>query len=47
MAETEARKAGSGWINVLVDYGPLLVFFLVYRYYAPVNAKRAYAFRDP
>lgn len=28
-------KAGSGWINVAVDYGPLLVFFLAYKYYAP------------
>lgn len=29
------RKAKSGWINVLVDYGPLLVFFLTYRAYRP------------
>lgn len=29
------NKAGSGWINVLVDYGPLLVFFLTYRAYRP------------
>jgi intracellular septation protein len=29
------KKAGNGWINLLVDYGPLLVFFLVYRHYAP------------
>lgn len=32
---TEARKSGSGWINLAVDYGPLAVFFLVYRQYAP------------
>lgn len=30
-----AKKPGSGWINLLVDYGPLLVFFLVYRWYSP------------
>ena len=30
-----APKAKSGWINVLVDYGPLLVFFLTYRAYSP------------
>ncbi|MGB7408932.1 MAG: septation protein IspZ [Pontixanthobacter sp.] len=25
----------SGWLNVLVDYGPLLVFLGVYKFYAP------------
>ena len=37
MAENAAPagKPKSGWINLLVDYGPLLVFFLVYRYYSP------------
>lgn len=34
MAEAK-KRAGSGWINLLVDYGPLLVFFLVYRHYSP------------
>ena len=29
------KKPKSGWINVLVDYGPLLVFFLTYRFYKP------------
>lgn len=29
------KKLKSGWINVLVDYGPLLVFFLAYRFYKP------------
>jgi len=33
-AET-SRNPKSGWLNVLVDYGPLLVFFLTYRYYSP------------
>jgi intracellular septation protein len=28
-------KPKSGWINVLVDYGPLLVFFLTYRWFRP------------
>ena len=31
----EAKKPKSGWINVAVDYGPLLVFFLVYRWFRP------------
>jgi len=29
------KKLKSGWLNVLVDYGPLLVFFLSYRWFAP------------
>jgi len=28
-------KPKSGWLNVAVDYGPLLVFFLTYKFYAP------------
>ncbi len=40
MADTEntaapAKKQGSGWLNVLVDYGPLLVFLGVYKFYSP------------
>lgn len=31
----QARKPKSGWINLLVDYGPLLAFFLTYRAYSP------------
>ncbi|WAT18633.1 septation protein IspZ [Aurantiacibacter sp. MUD11] len=38
-AQTEPKqKPKSGWLNVAVDYGPLLVFFLVYKYYSPDNA---------
>ncbi|PEQ10819.1 intracellular septation protein A [Novosphingobium sp. PC22D] len=29
------EKPKSSWINLLVDFGPLLVFFLVYRHFAP------------
>lgn len=35
MSEVQAKKPKSGWLNILVDYGPLLVFFLTYRYFAP------------
>lgn len=35
MAEAKKKNAASGWINLLVDYGPLIVFFLAYRHYAP------------
>ena len=32
-ATTKPKK--SGWLNIAVDYGPILLFFLVYRYYSP------------
>lgn len=37
MNETKApaKKAKAGWLNILVDYGPVVVFFLVYRAYSP------------
>ena len=34
MSETKP-KPKSSWVNLLVDYGPLLVFFLAYRYFKP------------
>ena len=37
MAE-ESAPAKSGWLNLLVDYGPVLVFFLVYRYFSPAKS---------
>lgn len=33
---TEAAKK-SGWLNLLVDYGPVVLFFIVYRHYAPAD----------
>jgi intracellular septation protein len=30
-----AQKPKSSWINLLVDFGPLLVFFLAYRQFSP------------
>lgn len=35
---TENTKPKSGWLNVAVDYGPLLVFFLTYKYFSPDDA---------
>ncbi|MGB7417644.1 MAG: inner membrane-spanning protein YciB [Erythrobacter sp.] len=35
------RSAGSSWINVAVDYGPLLVFLGVYRFSAPAEPSPA------
>jgi len=37
MAEGEGKKAASSWLNVAVDYGPLLVFLGVYRWNAPAE----------
>ncbi|MXO74403.1 intracellular septation protein A [Altererythrobacter aerius] len=34
MADDAARKP-SGWLNVAVDYGPIIVFLLVYKWIAP------------
>ena len=34
MSEPQA-KPKSGWLNTLVDYGPLLVFLGVYKFYQP------------
>lgn len=39
--EAGKQKAKSGWLNLLVDYGPLLVFFLAYRYYSPESREDA------
>lgn len=36
MNETHT-KPKSGWLNTLVDYGPLVVFFLVYKLYSPAE----------
>ena len=32
------QKPKSSWLNLAVDYGPLLVFFLAYRYFSPKDA---------
>jgi intracellular septation protein len=37
MSET-AKPRKSGWLNLAVDYGPVLVFFLVYRYFSPKDS---------
>ena len=38
MAEAKPK---SGWLNVAVDYGPLLVFLGVYKFYAPEEPEPA------
>lgn len=32
-----AAPAKSGWLNLVVDYGPIAVFFVVYRHFAPAD----------
>lgn len=35
------KKPKSGWLNVIIDYGPLLVFLGVYRWQAPADPNPA------
>ena len=37
--QTPAARPKSGWLNVAVDYGPLLVFLGVYNWFAPDEAE--------
>lgn len=37
----ESKK--SGWLNVLIDYGPVLVFFITYRMFRPDDSRNAVA----
>ena len=41
MSQTEGKKAASSWLNVAVDYGPLLVFLGVYRWMTPDETNAA------
>jgi intracellular septation protein len=41
MAEGEGKKAAGSWLNVAVDYGPLLVFLGVYRWMSPKETSAA------
>lgn len=41
MTEATKEKPKSSWINLVVDFGPLLVFFLAYRHYSPADAQDA------
>jgi intracellular septation protein len=36
-----ASKPKSGWLNLAVDYGPVIVFFLTYRYFTPESRDNA------
>jgi intracellular septation protein len=38
MTRATNDRPRSSWVNLVVDFGPLLVFFLAYRHYSPENA---------
>ena len=40
---TEASKQKSGWLNLVVDYGPVIVFFAVYKYFSPTDRENSVA----
>ncbi len=40
MADEQSKptpRKKSGWINLLVDYGPVIIFFIAYRMYRPAD----------
>jgi intracellular septation protein len=39
----KTQKPKSGWLNILVDYGPIIVFFAVYKYYSPADRENSVA----
>jgi intracellular septation protein len=39
--ESAPAPAKSGWLNLLVDYGPVLIFFLVYKHFSPADKEDA------
>jgi intracellular septation protein len=39
--QPQSGKPKSGWLNLVVDYGPVLVFFLVYKLSSPDNSEDA------
>ncbi len=34
---SESSKQKSGWLNLAIDYGPVIVFFAVYKFYSPAD----------
>lgn len=38
---TETTKPKSGWLNLVVDYGPVIVFFAVYKYFSPADRENS------
>ena len=36
-APAQQKQPKTGWLNLAVDYGPIVAFFIVYRHYAPAD----------
>ncbi|WOE76536.1 inner membrane-spanning protein YciB [Alterisphingorhabdus coralli] len=36
-AKAATAKKAPGWLSLAIDFGPLLIFFLTYRYFAPAD----------
>jgi intracellular septation protein len=43
MTQSASDKPKSGWLNLLIDWAPVLTFFGIYRYYAPGDPNDAIA----
>lgn len=43
-ADTPAKKPKSTWLNLAIDFGPLLVFFLAYRHFNPASQPKGAGF---
>lgn len=41
MTDEAKTKLKFGWLNLLVDYGPVIVFFAVYKYHSPADHNNA------
>ena len=41
LPEKPAEKPKSGWLNLVVDYGPVVLFFLVYKHFSPADKEDA------
>ncbi len=39
MSEVAKEKPKSGWLNLAVDFGPVLIFFLTYRQFSPPSGE--------
>ena len=44
MASAPTKKPKSTWLNLAVDFGPLLVFFLAYRHFSPAGEPKGAGF---
>jgi intracellular septation protein len=41
VAAAQPKKPKTTWLNLVIDYGPVLVFFIAYRLFRPADAENA------